>query len=91
MALAHEDASRSPMGTLARLGEPRHHGRSPLAEVVPIRPAVAPRGAASGSVMTRIAQVFASLRHQAAPVDSPPLPPSSPDPRLLTPLPDDAA
>jgi len=91
MALAHEDAARSSTGTLTRMGDPRHHGRSPLAEVVPIRPAVAPLEVAVGSFMTRIVQVFASLRAQAAPVDSPPPPPSSPDPRMHTPSPDDAA
>jgi hypothetical protein len=44
-----------------------------------------------GAVMTKIAQVFASLRLQAAPVDSPPLPPTSPALRTYVPSPDDAA
>ncbi len=91
MALAHEDAPRSSMGSPARKSEPRHHGRIPLAEVVPIRSVAEHRQDSVGAVMTRIAQVFASLRIQAAPVDSPPLPPSSPALRTYAPAPDDAA
>ncbi len=63
MALAHEDAPRSSMGTHARKSEPRHHGRIPLAEVVPIRPAAASQDSV-GAVMTRIA---AGIRLPAPP------------------------
>jgi hypothetical protein len=64
---------------------PRHHGRNTLAEVVPMRPEFSPASwppanSGPGRALFRIAQVFASLRAQAAPVDPPPYPPSSPAP-----------
>src|SRR5580693_4519364 len=62
MALAHQDVPRLTTGTLSRSIEPRRHGQSLLAEVVPIRSVSPRRVTALGSMMTRIAQVFASLR-----------------------------
>jgi hypothetical protein len=56
------------------------HGQGVLAEVVPIRPAAVPAGFGLGHSFFRIAQVFASLRTQAAPAGSPPKPPTSPAP-----------
>jgi len=67
--------------------EPRRHGQDDLAEVVPIRPA----GAGQGNKVFRIVQVFASLRAQAAPVGSPPKPPTSPAPLRSAPHAPDAA
>jgi len=78
MALAHEDNPRCSSGTPTRLSGTRHHGRSALAEVVPIRSKLTPGAQTPASMVTRIAQVFATLRTQATPVVSPPLPPSSP-------------
>jgi hypothetical protein len=89
--MARERTPRFPTGNLARKSEPHHHGRSPLAEVVPMRAEAEHRQDSIGALMTRIAQVFASLRLQAAPVDSPPLPPSSPALHTHLPWPDDAA
>lgn len=92
MALEHEDAHPSRMG---RTGSP-HHGQGPLAEVVPIRPEFGP-SAPGGRVVSKIAQVFASLRDQATSGDARPGSPSSPDAtphlRLLSNAvsPDDAA
>jgi hypothetical protein len=70
--------------------ESPRQGRQPLAEIVLIRPEPAAPG--PGNPFTRFAQVFASLRAQAAPLDSPPSPPTSPAPlRSLRPHSPDAA
>jgi hypothetical protein len=69
-------------------------GRQQLAEIVPIHPELAQQSAqpGPGNPFTRFAQVFASLRAQAAPLDSPPSPPTSPAPlRSIRPHSPDAA
>jgi hypothetical protein len=91
MALAHEDLHRFRGGSPSCPQEGRHHGRDTLAEVVPIRPPSPHLGRGLGSMMTRITQAFASLRTQATPVGSPPLPPTSPVLRTDGASPDDAA
>jgi hypothetical protein len=91
MALAHDSSHRFGGGSPRCSHEERRHGRGVLAEVVPIRAAAPPRGAVLGGKIIRIARVFASLRAQAAPVDSPPPPPTSPAPLMYPAAPDDAA
>jgi hypothetical protein len=92
MALEREDTHPSRMD---RDGG-RHHGQLPLAEVVPIRPESGSPGP-GGRMVSKIAQVIASLRDQATSGDARPGSPSSPDPsprlRLLSNAvsPDDAA
>jgi hypothetical protein len=70
----------------------RHRGRTSLAEVVPIRPGATPVDPGPGKLLSRIVQVFASLRAQAASVEPPPCPPSPPAPlHSIRPVAPDAA
>jgi hypothetical protein len=80
MAVTHQEAHRIRLGTPSPPARDRHQGRWELAEVVPIRPLPSSRGGESGGMVSRIAQVFASLRAQAASGGTPPCPPTPPAP-----------
>ena len=95
MALTHQNPHRIRLGNPSPRVRSRHQGQRELAEIVPIRSAPISQGNERGGMVGRIAQVFASLRAQAASGGTPPTPPSSPAPpaRSLThaAAPDDAA
>jgi len=97
MAPTQQPTHSFPSGAPARDsgGCGGHHGQVILAEVVPIRPESAPQDFGAAGVRFKIAQVFASLRAQAAPGSTPPRSPTPPAPLTLRPqhstAPDDAA
>ena len=95
MALTHQDPHRIRLGNPSQPARSRHQGQFHLAEIVPIRSAPTSQGNEKSGMVSRIAQVFASLRAQAAPGGTPPRPPSPPAPFgssvLHTAAPDDAA
>jgi len=95
MALTHQNPHRIRLGNPSPPARIRHQGQFHLAEIVPIRSAPTSQGNEKSGMVSRIAQVFASLRAQAAPGGTPPRPPSPPAPVLRalphTAAPDDAA
>ena len=95
MALTHQDPHRIRLGNPSPRARSRHQGQFHLAEIVPIRSAPTSQGTEKGGMVSRMAQVFASLRAQAASGGTPPRPPSPPAPfgtsLLHTAAPDDAA
>ena len=95
MALTHQNPHRIRLGNPSPRVRSRHQGQCELAEIVPIRSAPTSQGTEKGGMVSRMAQVFASLRAQAASGGTPPRPPSPPAPcgtsLLHTAAPDDAA
>jgi hypothetical protein len=83
MTLAHEELHRPGRGPLPRPVNQRHGGRDVLAEVIPIRPKLTPQSNGILGLLITKARDFASPRAQAASVDSPPRPPSSPASRTF--------
>ena len=95
MALTQQDTLRTRLGNPSPPARARHQGRKHLAEIVPIHSAPTSQGKEKGGMVSRLAQVFASLRSRAASGGTPPRPPSPPAPLgtslLHTAAPDDAA
>ena len=95
MALTHQVPHRNRLGNPSPPGRYRHQDQCELAEIVSIHSSPLSQGKETGGMVSRIAQVFASLRAQAASGGTPPRPPSPPaslgTSLLHTAAPDDAA